>query len=664
MLNDIFYGAAMYPELWDKEIVKTDIQEMKKIGMNTARIGEFAWSTLEPQKDQFDFTILKETLDELKKHDMYAILCTPTMTPPMWLTDHEPNMMHQTAEGLSYIHGARQHVCTNNPYFRERAHIYAEALADFMKEYDHIVAVQLDNEFKAHVGPCYCDNCQKEWHIWLEREYGNIQTLNEKWTTKIWSQEYQRFDQVVLPKQTAFLHNVSLEEAYNRFTHDKINEFAKDQADAIRQIVALPITHNSSFAFDLDNVGLFESLDFVSFDTYVDTPTAFAMNSAYWPNMKKGVADHILMETSTSYPGYIKEYRKIHPKGFVEAESFITYASQGKGFLFWPFRQQKAGIEQTHGSVVSSWGEPTIGYQASQAIGDYLAKTKDLLLTSKPIQPELAVVYSDQAKSFLNKENGGILDYRQALTNYYDFFVKSGERASLFNEASDFDELALLATPYMHHISDEFRERALNFVEAGGTWLVGPMSGDRTEEHQWYTDNGLGELGHILGTTGMMQFPVVQTKVAGDFEGYTVYLNHLVTGFKEIGDCRTLAKIKTGEHGEDLSFIIEKEIGKGKLIFIGADLIDETGDSLNHLVIEKYVSELKRANSSVETGPNVLNFQRLSDDGSLQHWIINFSSEESYFHTEKAMMDAISQTVIQTGKKTAQPFEYFVLLEK
>ena len=349
MLNDIFYGAAMYPELWDKEIVKTDIQEMKKIGMNTARIGEFAWSTLEPQKDQFDFTILKETLDELKKHDMYAILCTPTMTPPMWLTDHEPNMMHQTAEGLSYIHGARQHVCTNNPYFRERAHIYAEALADFMKEYDHIVAVQLDNEFKAHVGPCYCDNCQKEWHIWLEREYGNIQTLNEKWTTKIWSQEYQRFDQVVLPKQTAFLHNVSLEEAYNRFTHDKINEFAKDQADAIRQIVALPITHNSSFAFDLDNVGLFESLDFVSFDTYVDTPTAFAMNSAYWPNMKKGVADHILMETSTSYPGYIKEYRKIHPKGFVEAESFITYASQGKGFLFWPFRQQKAGIEQTHG---------------------------------------------------------------------------------------------------------------------------------------------------------------------------------------------------------------------------------------------------------------------------------------------------------------------------
>src|SRR5699024_10953854 len=140
-------------------------------------------------------------------------------------------------------------------------------------------------------------------------------------------------------------------------------------------------------------------------------------------------------------------------KGFVEAESFITYASQGKGFLFWPFRQQKADIEQTHGSVVSSWGEPTIGNQASQAIGDYLAKTKDLLLTCKPIQPELAVVYSDQAKSFINKENGGILDYRQTLTNYYDFFVKSGERASLFNEASDFDQLALLATPYMYHTS-------------------------------------------------------------------------------------------------------------------------------------------------------------------------------------------------------------------
>ena len=30
-----FYGAAMYPELWDKEIVKTDIQEMKKIGSHS-----------------------------------------------------------------------------------------------------------------------------------------------------------------------------------------------------------------------------------------------------------------------------------------------------------------------------------------------------------------------------------------------------------------------------------------------------------------------------------------------------------------------------------------------------------------------------------------------------------------------------------------------------
>ncbi|AZP03786.1 beta-galactosidase [Jeotgalibaca ciconiae] len=663
LLRDIYYGAALYPELWKWETVKKDISEMKKIGMNTARIGEFAWSTFEPKKDQFDFTILEDTLKELEKQNMYAILCTPTMTPPIWLTAGETNMMHQTNEGLTFIHGARQHVCTNNPFFRDRARVYAEKLAEFLKDYDNVIAVQLDNEFKAHVGPCYCNNCKNEWHKWLEKEYQDIQLLNEKWTTKIWSQEYTSFDQVVIPKKTAFLHNLSLEEAYTRFTHDLINDFAKDQADTIRQILPIPITHNSSFAFDLDNVGLFENLDFVSFDTYVDTPTAFVMNSSYWPNIKKDVAAHILMETSTSYPGHIKEYRKIHPKGFVEAESFITYASEGKGFLFWPFRQQKGGIEQPHGSVVSSWGEPTIGYQASQNIGELLSKTKDLLLKSRAIQPEIAVIYSDRAKSFLNKENGGALDYRKALTDYFDYFVKNGQRASLYNEKSSFDQLKLLCTPFMHHISDSFRNRALEFVEKGGIWLIGPMSGDRTEEHQWYTDTGLGKLGRILNVEGMMQFPSMETEIKAKFEGQTIFLRNMVTAVSGAAGAKVLGKIDSDEFGEGLAFLFEKQVGKGKIVFIGADLVDAEEQSLNHLVIQKYVEELSLKHEAVQTGASVLDFERRDEDGTIQHWLVNFSGEESNFVLEKEMVDIISGQPFGKGKHTASPYKYYVFID-
>lgn len=664
MFRDIYYGAALYPELWEWEVVRQDICEMKRIGMNVARIGEFAWSTLEPQMDKFDFIILDTTLTELKEQGMSAILCTPTMTPPLWLTESQPNMLHVTEQGLEYGHGSRQHVCSNNAHFRERAEVYAKRLAEFLNGHDNVIAVQLDNEFKAHVGPCYCEGCKKDWHIWLQDKYGTIAHLNEAWNTKIWSQEYSSFEQVVVPKKTAFLHNLSLVEAYSVFTHERINQFAKDQADIIKKISAIPVTHNSSFAFDLDNVGLFGNLDFVSFDTYVDNPTAFAMNSAYWPNMKEGVKEHILMETSTSYPGHIQEYRKLHAKGFVEAESFITFASEGKGFLFWPFRQQRGGVEQPHGSVISAWGEPTIGYEASKRIGELLKKTKDLLQESKAVDPDVAVIYSDQSKSFLNHENGGYLDYRQVLTAYFDHFMQLGKRCSLYNEQNSLEDLKVLCSPYMHYISEDFMEKAIAFVEQGGTWIVGPMSGDRTKEHQWFTEHGLGDLGKFLGISGVIQFPLVNTEIKADFEGKTVCLKNMVTAVKNTNNNRMLGKITEGEQAESLSFIFEGQIGKGKIVFVGADMVDEQGKSLNSLVIQKYCKSVDSERESVQTSKGVLDFIRESNGEKMQHWIVNFSDERSSFSLEKQMYEVLRGTTFEKGLHEAEPYACYVLVEE
>jgi beta-galactosidase GanA len=37
-----YFGAAYYPESWDREQVDEDIRLMKEMGMNTVRIAEFA----------------------------------------------------------------------------------------------------------------------------------------------------------------------------------------------------------------------------------------------------------------------------------------------------------------------------------------------------------------------------------------------------------------------------------------------------------------------------------------------------------------------------------------------------------------------------------------------------------------------------------------------
>ncbi len=46
LFPDIYYGACMYPEVWSEEIMQSDSQTMKTLGMNFARIGEFMWRDL------------------------------------------------------------------------------------------------------------------------------------------------------------------------------------------------------------------------------------------------------------------------------------------------------------------------------------------------------------------------------------------------------------------------------------------------------------------------------------------------------------------------------------------------------------------------------------------------------------------------------------------
>ena len=57
---------------------------MADLGIRFVRIGEFAWSRLEPARDRFDWTWLDHALDTLNMAGLQVVLGTPTATPPKW----------------------------------------------------------------------------------------------------------------------------------------------------------------------------------------------------------------------------------------------------------------------------------------------------------------------------------------------------------------------------------------------------------------------------------------------------------------------------------------------------------------------------------------------------------------------------------------------------
>jgi beta-galactosidase len=78
-------GVCYYPEHWVPEKWSTDFDAMRNIGIRFVRIGEFAWSRLEPNPGEYRFEWLQEVLNLAAQRQLSIVLGTPTATPPKWL---------------------------------------------------------------------------------------------------------------------------------------------------------------------------------------------------------------------------------------------------------------------------------------------------------------------------------------------------------------------------------------------------------------------------------------------------------------------------------------------------------------------------------------------------------------------------------------------------
>ncbi len=71
-------GVCYYPEHWPDRMWADDARRMAALGLSFVRIGEFAWSRIEPARDRFDWNWLDRAVDTLAA----AGVGIPRLTPP------------------------------------------------------------------------------------------------------------------------------------------------------------------------------------------------------------------------------------------------------------------------------------------------------------------------------------------------------------------------------------------------------------------------------------------------------------------------------------------------------------------------------------------------------------------------------------------------------
>ena len=183
-------GVCYYPEHWPQEWWEDDARRMAELGIRFVRIGEFAWSRLEPKRGEYDFGWLKNSIDILHAAGLKVVLGTPTATPPKWLVDAMPDMLPVGAEGTPRGFGSRRHYDFSHEGYREACRRIVTALATEFGGHPGVAAWQTDNEYDCHnTTLSYSPAARQAFRNWLARRYQSPEALNRAWGNVFWSME-------------------------------------------------------------------------------------------------------------------------------------------------------------------------------------------------------------------------------------------------------------------------------------------------------------------------------------------------------------------------------------------------------------------------------------------------------------------------------------------
>ncbi len=264
-------GVCYYPEHWPETDWADDARRMRDLGLSMVRIGEFAWSRIEPAPGRFDWAWLDRAIDGLGNAGLGVVMCTPTATPPKWLVDLKPDILPYDEHGHPRRFGSRRHYCFSSRTYRAESRRITEAVAGRYGAHPAVIMWQTDNEYGHHGSDeSFSPDAVSAFRHWLATRYGSVAALNEAWGTVFWSQEYADFSEVDPPQATVTEANPSHRLDWRRFCSDQMCDFNREQVGIIRRLSPdRPVTHNFIGDFTrLDHRKMGHDLDYATWDSY------------------------------------------------------------------------------------------------------------------------------------------------------------------------------------------------------------------------------------------------------------------------------------------------------------------------------------------------------------------------------------------------------------
>lgn len=366
-LPKMLHGCDYNPDQWlDRpDILAIDIEMMKKAHINCVTLGDFAWSTLEPEEGAYSMDWMEQIIDHLYAEGIYTVLATPTGALPPWLTQKYPEVMQVSNALVKNIPGKRHNFCYTSPIMREKAAQIDGELARRFGRHPGVILWHISNELGGNFGDgtCHCPECQRAFRLWLKKRYKTLDALNKAWRTPFWSHTYTDWEQLQSPVEQGenLLHGLVLD--WKIFTSEQLRDWYSREVESIRRYSDRPATTNMmGFFKPLDYTRFAEAEDFVAWDSYplwhsqaddIEEAARTAMCHSLMRSLKK--APFLLMESTPSVTNWFPYAMQKRP-GLHELASVQAVALGSRSVQYFQWRQSRGGPEKFHGAFVTHNG--------------------------------------------------------------------------------------------------------------------------------------------------------------------------------------------------------------------------------------------------------------------------------------------------------------------
>lgn len=498
-------GVCYYPEHWPQERWDEDARMMAAAGIGRVRIGEFAWSRIEPEPGRYAWDWLDRAFETLSTHGLGIVLGTPTATPPKWLVDSMPDMLALDRNGHVRGFGSRRHYCfSHHGYRRECARIVTE-LARRYGRHPALTTWQTDNEYGCHeTVESYSQAALEGFRDWLAHKYQSPDALNRAWGNVFWSMEYRSFDEIGFPVRTVADANPSHMMDFQRYSSEQVVAFNRVQTDIIRtHSPDVPIAHNFMNAFiDFDHFALSGDLDIASWDAY---PLGFLAGGGGSVDHKRrylGVGDpdvqafnHDLYracgqirngETEGRWwvmeqqPGPVNwaAWNPAPFPGAVRLWAWEAFAAGAEVVSYFRWRQPPFAQEQMHEALLLPNGEPNEAYAVCREVS---LELDTIGAVADPKRQDAAIVFDyESAWAWAIQPQGRDFGYADLVMRFYRALRQWGLSVDIVPLHADaVAGRKLVVVPGLFSGSQALADA---LADSSAVVLLGPRTGSKTAD--------------------------------------------------------------------------------------------------------------------------------------------------------------------------------------